>query len=78
MITVENYKIVNNIEIEVNNDRRLKLEFINTNKKYGKHLKITTLDAKGNKEKTIFVNESDIVLLYNLYIYKKENNEEIF
>ena len=74
------YKIVKDLKIEVNNKRALKFEFAKatTEKEYNQYLKITVLDAHGDKEKTIFINESDLVLLYNLYVYKKQNNEPIF
>lgn len=78
-IKIETYKEVENLKIPVNNGNSLKIELIKANKKENnQYLKITRLDEHGNKGRAEYINEGDLVLLWNLYIYKKENNEEIF
>lgn len=69
-----------NLKIEVNNKRHLLFEFLKTNDKkyYNQQLKITTLDLNNKEEKIVFINENELVLLYNYYIYQKENKKEIF
>lgn len=79
MVEVETYHNANELKIPINNKNFLKMEFIKTDKKENnQYLKITHLNEKGDIEKTEFINEGDLVLIWNLYIYKKEHNEEIF
>lgn len=77
MVKITTYKIINNLKIEVNNKRHLLIECYETNEKT-QGLKITTLDSHGDIEKATYINEGDIVLLYNHYIYQKEHNKPIF
>lgn len=77
MIEVESYRNVEKAKIPVNNKNYLQMEFIKTNKN-NNYLKVTRINEKGEREHTEFINEGDLVLLWNLYTYKKENNQEIF
>lgn len=77
-MTVVNYEKVDCLEIEVNNKNKIKVELIKTNQKYGQYMKMQKLDENGNKEKTVYINEGDLVLFWNLYINRKENFKEIY
>ena len=78
-MTIELYRKIENLEIPVNNKNFLKVEFVKTDKKENnQYLKVTHIDEHGNNCRTEFINEGDFVLLWNLYIYKKSRNEEIF
>lgn len=35
---------------------------------------VQTIDSKGNVEYTKIISPGDFVMLYNLYVYTKENN----
>ena len=79
MINSGTYKNKNNLKIEVNNKNHLKVELIETDEKeFNQYLKITRINEKGIAERTEFINESDIVTLWNLYIFKKEHNEPLY
>lgn len=77
-MNINSYKQENKIKIPINNKRHLLLEFIKTKDEFGNYLKITTLDEKDNTEKSTYINEGDIVLLYNYYLYQRDNNKPIF
>lgn len=79
MIEVETYHNTDKLKIPVNNHNFLQVELIKTDKKENnQYLKITRLNENGDREKTEFINEGDLVLFWNLYIYKKEHKEPIF
>jgi len=77
MIEIESYRNIEKAKIPVNNKNSLQMEFIKTNNN-NNYLKVTRLNEKNEKEHTEFISESDLVLLWNLYLYKKENKEQIF
>ena len=79
MTEIITYKHVDKLKIPVNNKQNLLFEFIETDKNENNQmLKVTRLDEKGNLDGADYISESDLVLLWNLYKYKKQNNEEIF
>lgn len=57
--------------IEVNNGRKLELEF---HKNYG--LCITTIDSNGEIERVDRVDDGEIVMLLNLYQALRQNDEK--
>ena len=59
------------MEIEINNKRKLRLI------KQDHSIIVEEIDANGVVECRRRIEESEIVLLYDYYILKKENNEPI-
>ena len=79
MVEITTYKNVDRLKISVNNQQLLLLELIETDKKENNQmLKVTKLDERGDIDGAEYISESDLVLLWNLYIYKKQNKEKIF
>lgn len=79
MVEITTYKNVDRLKISVNNQQHLLLELIETDKKENNQmLKVTKLDERGDIDGAEYISESDLVLLWNLYIYKKQNKEKIF
>ena len=79
MVEITTYKHVDRLKIPVNNKQHLLLELIETDKKENNQmLKVTRLDERGDIDGAEYISEADLVLLWNLYIYKKQNKEEIF
>lgn len=71
------YSEIEKANIEVNNNCKLKMEFVKGKTSEKQYLKVTRIDEKGNEYGTRFINEGDLVLLWNRYVYCKDNNEEI-
>lgn len=59
------------MEIEINNKGKLRLSFFNDS------LLVEEVNSKGEVESRRAISPSELVLLYDYYIMKKDNNEEI-
>lgn len=59
------------MEIEINNGGKLRLSFFNDS------LLVEEVNAKGEVESRRAISPGELVLLYDYYIMKKDNNEEI-
>lgn len=64
---------MNNIDIEINNGRILRISQTESDKvRCG--IRIETLDEKGNLEERELISEGDFVMLINYYHYVKDND----
>ena len=64
---------MSSIEVEINNEERLRVSQTETDKARG-GIALETIDHKGQVYRRDLIDEGDFVMLMNYYIYVKDND----